>query len=247
MTSDNPFKTLSAQYSQWRPRYPTALFEHLSKLCSSHDRAWDCATGNGQAAVDLAKHFAQVEATDSSAEQIARASPAPRVHYSVQPAETTQFPNEHFDLVTVAQALHWFDHASFWEEVHRVLKPQGVFAAWAYLWPHITSNIDDIVTTQLLTTIHPYWSSKNQLAWNGYRDLDWPFLELPAPAIEFSCDWSCDQFVSYLRTWSATTRCIQANGEDFFSKFEAALREAWDADTIKSVRMEFVCRIGRKE
>lgn len=247
MAAENPFSTLSSQYSQWRPQYPPALFRHLSALCSSRERAWDCATGNGQAAVDLAKEFAQVEATDVSAEQIAVAMSSERVHYSVQPAEKTCFPDNHFDLITVAQALHWFDHTRFWPEVHRVLRPHGVFAAWAYIWPHVTPQIDAIVTNEFLTVIAPYWSSKNQLAWNGYRELNWPFLELPAPAIEFSCNWSCNQFLSYVRTWSATNRCIERNGEDFFRNFEMALHEVWDEGTTQTVNMDFCCRLGRKD
>jgi ubiquinone/menaquinone biosynthesis C-methylase UbiE len=246
MSSANVFGKISSQYSIWRPRYPPELFRRISELCLTQDVAWDCATGTGQAAVDLSQYFTRVEATDISAEQIAAAAPSERVHYSVQPAEQTAFPNNHFDLVTVAQALHWFDHRHFWTEVHRVLKPEGVFAAWAYIWPHVTADIDAIVTDKLLRVIHPYWSSKNQLGWDGYRALDWPFVELPAPHIEFSCDWTSNQFLSYLRTWSATTRCIEENTDGFFREFAAALRSVWEDETAQAVRMDFCCRLGRK-
>lgn len=246
MSSENPFSRAPVEYSLWRPRYPAALFDHLATLCPSRHRAWDCATGNGQAAVDLARFFSEVEATDVSAEQISAAMPANRVRYSVQPAEATHFPDTHFDLITVAQALHWFDHERFWKEVHRVLKPEGVFAAWAYVWPRITSPIDAIVKEKLLGVIEPYWSEKNRIAWNGYRELPWPIVELPAPQIDYSCDWTCSQFLSYVRTWSATSRCIARNGDRFFAKFTEALRAVWNANATKTVSMDFYCRLGRK-
>lgn len=246
MTSDNPFSRASHQYNLWRPRYPATLFDHLASLCPSHERAWDCATGNGQAAIDLARYFLQVEATDVSAEQIAAATPSARVNYSVQAAESTKFPDAHFDLITVAQALHWFEHDRFWKEVHRVLRPKGMFAAWAYVWPQVTPAIDAIVKMKLRDVIHAYWSERNRIAWNGYRELEWPFVELPSPQIGFSCDWTCEQFLSYVRTWSATTRCIDANGDGFFAEFTEALRTVWNENAIKTVRMDFHCRLGRK-
>lgn len=245
MNSENPFSKIASQYSTWRPRYPTTLFDRLIEFCPTHQSAWDCATGSGQAAIDLARYFSQVEATDSSADQIAAATQAANVHYSVQPAENTHFPDHHFDLVTVAQALHWFDHDRFWKEVHRVLKPDGVFAAWTYVWPHISPDIDAVVQ-EMLEIIRPYWSTKNQIAWNGYRELSWPFIELPVPKIEFSCRWNRDQFLSYVRTWSATTRCIEHQGEAFFTEFTAMLSSVWRSEQIKKVEMEFHCRAGRK-
>lgn len=246
MSSENPFSRIASQYSTWRPRYPIALFNQLVSLCPAHQTAWDCATGNGQAAIELAQYFSQVEGTDVSAEQISSAAPAANIRYSVQPAESTHFPEHHFDLITVAQALHWFEHDRFWKEVDRVLKPGGVFAAWAYVWPHVAPDIDVIVQEKMLDVIRSYWSAKNQIAWNGYRELNWPFIELPAPKIEFSCNWNRDQFISFLRTWSATTRCIEHQGETFFTEFATVLSNAWPSEQIKKIEMDFHCRVGRK-
>jgi ubiquinone/menaquinone biosynthesis C-methylase UbiE len=246
MTSENTFAKISGHYSQWRPRYPSALFAQLASLCPSRQYAWDCATGNGQAAIGLADYFENVEATDISAEQISAASTAKRVRYSVQPAEATEFPEAHFDLITVAQALHWFDHDRFWPEVQRVLKPHGIFAAWSYVWPQVTPAIDRIVQEQLFAIIRPFWSERNRLAWNGYKDLQWPFTELRAPEIDFRCEWTCNQFLAFLRTLSATTRCMEQHGDRFFTEFAESVRAVWDSEETMTVKMDFHLRVGKK-
>ena len=126
------FSTQAAMYAKYRPAYPPALFEYILQFVSSHETAWDCATGNGQAALELAQHFRRVEATDISEAQILHAVKHPSINYSVSSAEHTDFPHRTFDLVTVAQAYHWFDFSAFEMEVKRVLKRSGVVAVWGY-------------------------------------------------------------------------------------------------------------------
>ena len=132
-------------YASSRPMYPQELFDFMAALVESHEEAWDCATGNGQAAIGLAKYFSKVEATDISKEQIANAFYSENINYSLQPGESTNFQENQFDLVNVAQALHWFDYETFWDEVHRVLKPDGAFVASSYVWPHVNEDIDQIL------------------------------------------------------------------------------------------------------
>lgn len=124
--------------------------------------AWDCATGSGQAAVSLARHFERVHATDVSENQIAHALEHERVSYSVEEAENPRFADASIDLVTVAQALHWFDYKKFWPAVKRVLKPDGVFAAWGYDWFAVTPEIDGIVQSTILDHIAGYWMPQNR-------------------------------------------------------------------------------------
>ena len=119
------FSGHAGDYGRYRPHYPDALFAWLAAQVGPDARAWDCATGNGQAAVALAGHLAHVVATDASATQIAAAVPHPRVEYAVRPASASGLPDRSVSLVTVAQALHWFDFDKFWNEVRRVLKPGG--------------------------------------------------------------------------------------------------------------------------
>src|SRR4051812_48058251 len=112
MTFKDHFSGHADRYGAYRPTYPAAIFEYLSSLCPSRDLAWDCATGNGQAAHALAPCFRAVVATDASREQIGQARPHDRITYAVAPAGRTAIPYASVDLVTVAQALHWLDQPS---------------------------------------------------------------------------------------------------------------------------------------
>ena len=240
------FSVKSDEYAAWRPHYPRRLFQYLISLCPNVERAWDCGTGSGQAAVALAEWFAEVDATDVSGQQIANAAQHPRVRYSVQPAEGTAFPADRFSLVTVAQALHWFDFGRFWPEVHRVLQSGGIFAAWTYTMPHLSPQLDRIIAAGLVDVIKGYWAPQNQLAWDAYAAVPFPFQELPVPQIDMRLEWNLDQFTAYLGTWSATRRCIEANGPAFFDAFRTELGAAWgEPGKIRSVTMDLFCRVGR--
>ena len=130
MTFKDHFSRLAAQYAEFRPSYPGALFDLLARIAPSRGRAWDCACGSGQATLDLAERFESVVGTDASAQQVAAAKPHPRVTYAVCRAEASGLETASFDLVTVAQSLHWFDRPGFYAEARRVLKPEGVIGVW---------------------------------------------------------------------------------------------------------------------
>jgi SAM-dependent methyltransferase len=242
------FSDKSDLYAAARPRYADELFEFLFTQCPDFDQAWDCGTGSGQAAVSIAKRFRHVEATDISPQQIANRSPHNRVHYSVQPAEATNFADNAFSLVTVAQALHWFEFEKFWPEVHRVLKPGGIFAAWAYTWFHVSDEIDQIVKINLMEAIKDFWAPQNQLAWNGYRAVRFPFVKIPPPQIILAPQWNLNQLLAYLGSWSAIRSCIAANGDDFFTDFAAALAKVWGAPAEKhTISMDFHLMVGQHD
>ena len=116
MSNAELFATVAREYANFRPEYPPELFAWLARQCVARELAWDCGCGSGQASVALAEHFDQVHATDVAPEQIAAAKPHPRVKYSVAPAEHSGLPDASVDLVTVAQALHWFDVRAFYAE-----------------------------------------------------------------------------------------------------------------------------------
>src|SRR5690606_31022464 len=108
------------------------IFDFLNTLIPGKGAAWDCGTGNGQVASKLAKTFGEVFATDQSQAQIDQAIPASNIRYSVQPAEKTDFNEEQFDLIVVAQAIHWFDFDRFYAEVRRTGKRHAVLCVMGY-------------------------------------------------------------------------------------------------------------------
>lgn len=229
------FEDKADLYASSRPKYPKELFDFIASIARSHDEAWDCATGNGQAAVGLARDFSTIEATDISKEQIANAFQAANINYSVQPSESTNFKDKQFDLVSVAQALHWFDFDRFWSEVARVLKPNGVFVAYSYAWSQVDDTIDQIVREKIGKIIEPYWAPNNKLAWDSYRSLELPFVPMEVPKIDLENNWNLDQFLNYMHTWSGTRRCMDDIGSAFFEEAKMALQSAWGDPKQKMV------------
>lgn len=208
----NVFATASDDYARSRPLYPAALFAWIAETCRNYDAAWDCATGSGQAAVALARFFARVEATDISPEQIRQGFSAPNIRYSVQPAEATDFANFSFDLIAVAQALHWFDPARFWPEVRRVARRGALFCGWGYAWFRGSQEVQEALLGPVARLVEPFWAQNNQVLWRGYRpeEVRFPFRPLSAPALSIEVDWSLDELVSYVRTWSAFKKAVAA-------------------------------------
>lgn len=243
------FGQSSAQYAKHRPQYPPELFVYLSEWAARHGDAWDCATGNGQAAVALARHFAHVEATDLSVEQIEHSLPHPNVRYSVSPAERTPFAKASFDLVTVAQAVHWFNLPGFYAEVARVLKPNGVLAVWGYGFLCITPEIDAAIARALLKPIDRFWADGNRLVMAGYRDLVLPFTVITkVPALAMQVEWSLAQLLAYFRTWSAVKRYATELGADPVAALEAELTPLWgELEETKLVQMPVFLKASRKE
>lgn len=208
MDARDVFSTASDAYAAGRPHYPPELFAWIAAQCLEHRAAWDCATGNGQAAIGLAPHFDLVQATDISGEQIGEAFDAANIVYTVQPAERADFDPSSFDLVVAAQALHWFDYERFWPEVRRVAKPGAFFCAWGYAWTEGPRELHEVLFDPLLALLEPYWAANNGILWRGYRsdEICFPFDRLEAPAFAIELDWTIDELLGYVRTWSAWRR-----------------------------------------
>ena len=239
------FSGHAADYRAFRPAYPPELFAFLASASPARDLAWDCGTGNGQAAVGLADHFARVFATDASAEQIRNAQPHPRVEYVVAPAEKCPLPDACADLVTVTQALHWFDLDRFYAEVRRVCRPGGVLAATCYYAPAVNPEVDPVLR-RWEDFIRPYWTPERVWVDAGYRTIPFPFPELPAPRFELTLESDLPRFLGYLGTWSATKQFVRANGSDPLDRFGPEFAAAWgDPAAVRSVRWAFNVRLGR--
>jgi SAM-dependent methyltransferase len=234
-------------YREARPTYPPALFAWLAQQAPDRELAWDCGCGNGQATVTLAAHFARVIGSDPSANQIAGAQPAANVEYRVEPAEQCSLGDASASLVAVAQALHWFDFDRFYPGVRRVLKPAGLFAAWTYADCRTGDAAIDAVKDKLYVDLTgPYWPPERALVDAGYRTLPFPFVEIVAPQFPMIAQWDVEQFLAYLRTWSATQRYLKAKSEDPVALIEPEMRAAWDDPArVCEVQWNFHVRCGR--
>lgn len=241
------FSGHAADYSRYRPgAYPAALFEALAALAPDRECVWDCATGNGQAALGLAELFDRVEATDASDKQIAAAKPHPRIRYAVAPAEQSGLPDRGVSLVTVAQALHWFDLPRFYAEVRRVAKPEAVLACSCYMRCAVDAGVDE-VTERLYNGVlgDAYWPPERKHVERGYADLPFPFTEIALPRFEMEVRWTLEGYVGYLRSWSATQNYIKKNGRDPLELVGDELLHAWgDPGAARAVRWPMTIRAG---
>jgi SAM-dependent methyltransferase len=236
-------------YREARPTYPPQLFTWLAQQTPDRELAWDCGCGNGQATVALADHFARVIGTDPSATQINAAEARPNVDYRVEPAEHSSLVGASASLITVAQALHWFDHAAFYTEVKRVLKPKGLLAAWTYSDCATGDPAIDRIKDKLYVDLTgPYWPPERVHVDTGYKTLPFPFVDIPTPAFPMTASWNVDHLLAYFRSWSATQRHIKAKNEDPVALIEPDLRAAWgDATRRRDVRWQFHLRCGKSD
>ena len=238
---------MATSYATYRPQYPASLFAWLASQCRRNDLAWDCACGSGQATLSLAKHFELVIGTDASPTQLAAGKGDETTRFVVAVAQQAPIAEGSVDLVTVAQALHWFTGEVFFSEVRRVARPGCVFAAWTYGMPHIISeNMERVVHEFIDGPLGPYWPPEIRMVLDGYADLDLPFEKLEAPPFEMRVEWTREEFLGFVRTWSAVGRYVEERGADPVSKLDADLERASRNDTdFLSVSYRLELRVGR--
>jgi SAM-dependent methyltransferase len=245
VTFKDHFSRLASQYAEFRPKYPGALFDLLARVAPARGHAWDCACGSGQATLDLAERFDAVVGTDASAKQIAAAAPHPRVTYAVAPAEHSGLEAGSMDVVTVAQALHWFDRTAFYAEARRVLRPEGLLAVWTYGVPRLNdSNLDRAMQKFYWETVGPFWAPERRYVEDGYRSIDFPFTEFAGPSLSMREQWTLPQFLGYLRSWSAVGQYVDARGEDPVAFVEPEFAPYWGA-RARAVSWPLSLRLGR--
>jgi SAM-dependent methyltransferase len=217
----------------------------LAALAPARGRAWDCAAGNGQAALPLAELFEEVVATDASASQLAQMPAHPRVRRYAGPAEASGLADASVDLVTVAQALHWLPLPAFWTEARRVLRDGGVVAVWCYGIQRLDDpEMDPRLESFYGSVVGPYWAPERRLVESGYRTLEFPFAELPPPEFDMALEWTLADLLAYVRTWSATNAFVRARGYDPVEALGVELAPHW-GDGPRRVRWPLSVRVGR--
>ena len=241
------FSQRAALYAVYRPHYPESLFAYLAGVTSEHELALDCGTGNGQAAIALAERFERVVATDASPAQLTNAPARANVEYRVAASDASGLPSQSVDLVTAAQALHWFNTAAFFAEAKRVLKSDGAIAVWGYGDPILDTNtLQDLLHTFNRVQLEPYWFAERQILLEGYRTVAFPFAELSPPAFQLAARWTLEELTGYLRTWSATASYVERHGVDPVSDLERALAAEWGnpADR-REIKWPLHLRVGK--
>jgi len=246
MSFNDHFSGHASLYAKYRPDYPAELYSYLATLTPQREFALDCATGSGQAAVGLAQYFELVVGTDGSVAQLQNAQAHPRVRYVANMAEQPAFRDRSVDLMVAAQAAHWFDHDRFYDEVRRVLRPQGALAIWTYGLASITPEIDAVVRQFYAGVIGDYWPPQRRYVEAAYRNLPFPLHEIAAPPLRLELQWDLDALIGYIGTWSAVQRYGKATGSDPLPALRQRLEPHWNPATeSRPVVWPLYLRVGR--
>jgi hypothetical protein len=240
------FSMDSEGYASFRPSYPKELLDFILSNTPGRERAWDCGTGNGQLAVELVRYFDRVDGTDISANQLAQAPQIPTLYFSQQPAEKTDLPDGSIDLITVAQAIHWFDFEQFYAEVSRVAAFDARIAVIGYPLFSINEAVDEVIGHFYNDTIHAYWDTERRYLDEEYRTIPFPFEEIAAPKFQRTYEWNIKHAIGYLNTWSAVKNCIRQTGKNPLDKFLPELQAAWGNSEEKlTVTFPMLLRLGK--
>ncbi len=232
-------------YAKYRPTYPDELFLFLMAQVRNSESAWDCGTGNGQVAVQLASYFKHVYGTDISQSQLDNAVKLPNITYSKQPAEHTDIADRSFDLIVVAQAIHWFKFNEFYAEVKRTLKPDGILAVLGYGLISITPEVDIVVNKLYTDIIGPYWDKERGYIDENYQTIPFPFEEVECPQFVITQQWAVEHLVGYLETWSAVKHYQKQNGHNPVDLIKSELITAWGNVTERQITFPILFRVGK--
>lgn len=234
------FSLQSKKYAKYRISYPKEIYKEIYKILKKNkipfEFAWDCGTGNGQVAKELAKKFSIVYATDISENQIKEAIKKPNIFYSIEPAENTSLKDNSINLITVAQALHWFEFEPFYEEIKRVSKKPAILAIWCYSTCIIRdSKINRLFNQFYKNILGPYWEKERKYVEEGYQNIDIPFRKILEKNIEFIKNFTKSKFVGYLSTWSSVQKYIEIHNQNPIYFFKKEIEPYWNSKEKKEI------------
>lgn len=238
------FSTRAGLYAQYRPHYPQELFDYITSHVKENELAWDCGTGNGQSAIPLSRHFKKVFATDISQKQISNAPQKENIIYAIEPAEKTSLSDSSVDLVTVAQAIHWFKFHAFYAEVRRVAKPGAVIAVWTYNLLKISKEIDSIIYDHHFKMLGDYWDPERKYVNENYATIPFPFQEIKTPEFKIEVNWSLADLEGYLNTWSALQKFITANSYNPVGGVMNEIKKQWGVAERRNIYFPVYLRLG---
>ncbi|TGL65430.1 class I SAM-dependent methyltransferase [Leptospira jelokensis] len=238
------FSSQSELYAKYRPHYPNDFFKFLDSTLTSKNIAWDCGTGNGQVAYQLSKMFTKVYATDISDAQLKHAFQLENIEYSLQPAERTNFAENSFDCITIAQAIHWFDFELFYKEVKRTAKKNAVIAAIGYGRIETSKDMDHIIDHFYQHTIGSFWDKERRYIDEKYKMIPFPFEEIKTPDFSFEMNWTEEQLIGYINTWSAVKHYTKQNGINPVYKLQSMIKPFWENQKEIKVSFPLLLRMG---
>jgi ubiquinone/menaquinone biosynthesis C-methylase UbiE len=240
------FSTQAKQYAEYRPTYPKVLYDFLLQAVEAKELAWDCGTGNGQVASQLANYFNKVVATDPSQAQLVHAKSLINVEYRLATAEVSGLLNHSVDLITVAQAIHWFNFDKFYAEVRRVAREKAIIAIWGYGLLQITPSVDKILSHFYGKTLRNYWDAERKHLDNAYQTIPFPFQQLDMPRLQMEASWNLAELVGYLRTWSSVQKLMAMDHSDPLTTVVTELKSCWGDEAIsQTVRWEIYLKVGK--
>ncbi len=240
------FSEAAETYARSRPLYPEELYSFLYRHCSQYGHAWDCGTGNGQVAQALSTRFEKVYASDISRQQLEQAKPNGNIQYVCEASEECTAADGLFDLIVVAQAIHWFKFDAFYKQVFRTMKPDGLFATWTYENIQINAEVDDLVRHFYTNIIGPYWDPERVIIEQRLQSIPFPFDEIPCPEFQIRDHWSGARMLGYLNSWSACRHYYAAKGTQAVDLIRKQLFEIWPEGDMKEIRFPVYMRMGRK-
>jgi ubiquinone/menaquinone biosynthesis C-methylase UbiE len=232
-------------YARYRPSYPEAMFDWLKGQVPNVTEAWDAGTGNGQLAIGLAKWCGRIYGTDISESQLKKAMKLPNIVYLCGPSEATSFPDHKFDLITVGQAIHWFDLVKFYAEVNRVARRGALLVLAGYAKARVEDRIDAIFDDFYVNKVGPFWEPERSYVDKHYRNLPFPFEEVATPQLENKLAWNRDEFIAYMGTWSSLQKFRSKMGYSPLEAFDKELSRVWPNDIKKEVRFPILLKVGR--
>lgn len=211
-------------------------------------------------ALQLASIYRNVIATDTSQNQLEFAEKLPNIRYQLTYPDMTTADlqgsvaaESSVDVVTVAQAMHWFDLGKFYKQVKWVLKkPHGVIAAWCYTLPEVNESVD-LVLRRFDGFCGPYWDPARYLVDDKYRSIGFPFEPLEGEGdtgpLTFKTEkmMNLEAYFTYLTSWSSYQTAKKQGVELLEKKVTEDFERAWNEDgkSEKVVSFPIYLRIGK--
>ncbi len=238
------FSTGSDEYAAYRPQSPEAVYDFLFRHVRNYNTAWDCGTGNGQVAVKLSDRFTKVYGTDISEQQLALATSKDNIVYLRERAEQTSLADNSIDLITIAQAIHWFDFDSFYKEAMRVATQDALIAAWTYNVLRVTPAVDKVIDHLYMDITRAYWDPERRYVDEQYATIPFPFKEVFAPPITITLYRDVHWLLGYLGTWSGAKNYKKATGNDPIAMVRHDILTAWGESEVQEINFPVHVRAG---